>query len=263
MNREKLHCCLVQSDIHPLRVEDNLNRYRLILESIENDPDIIVFPEMFAYSFTEDIAQTAVENEKICLEFLYQISQKYGADVVASLAVVEKGNLFNRLVWIREDKIIAKYDKRHLFFGHEKQFCTCGKTKVTANKSGWNFLPLICYDIRFPNWCRNHYKDGAILYDCLLLISNFPTSRMKVLKSLLTARAIENQAYVIAVNRIGEDAAGHKHCGKSMVINPLGEIIAEAPSNENCLLSVHIERDVLEKLRKSFPVYLDWDENND
>ena len=124
MNQEKLHCCLVQSDIHTLNVEDNLNRYKIILENMENNPDIIIFPEMFAYGFSEDIAQFAVKNEKKCLEFLYQISQKYCADIVASLPVLEKERLFNRLVWIRENQIIAHYDKRHLFFGQEKQFCT-------------------------------------------------------------------------------------------------------------------------------------------
>ncbi len=260
MNQDNLNCCLIQSDIHPVNIKDNLNRYEMLLESIEKNPDIIIFPEMFACGFSENIAQIAASYTKTCLDLLYQTSQKYHADIVASLPVIEKEYLFNRLVWIREGRIIAQYDKRHLFFGCEKQLCTRGETKVIVNKNGWNFLPLVCYDIRFPNWCRNHYKDDAFTYDCLLFIANFPTPRVDTLKLLLRARAVENQAYVIGINRIGEDGIGNKHCGGSMVISPAGEIIAEAPYNKNFLLTATIGKPVLEKLRSDFPVYKDWDE---
>jgi predicted amidohydrolase len=257
--QKKINCCLIQSDICPDKVEDNLEHYNVLLKNIENQPDILVFPEMFACGFSENIAQIAANYTEICLVFLYQTAQEHNADVVASLPIMENGQLFNRLVWVRENQIIAQYDKKHLFFGCEKTLCTSGKTKTIVNKNGWNFLPLICYDIRFPIWCRNHYKNDAFLYDCLLLIANFPAPRVDTLKSLLVARAIENQAYVIGVNRIGEDGIGNKHCGNSIVISPLGEIITEAPRNKEFLLSVNLERTMLDKFRDDFPVYKDWD----
>jgi predicted amidohydrolase len=256
---KNINCCLIQSDIHPVEIEANLNHYNILLENMENRPDILVFPEMFACGFSENMVQIANKYSKICLDYLHQTSQKYVADIVASLPVMENGQLFNRLVWIRENQIIAQYDKRHLFFGCEKQLFTSGKTKATVHKNGWIFLPLICYDVRFPNWCRNQYKDGNISYDCLLFIANFPAPRTDILKSLLIARAIENQAYVIGVNRIGKDGLGNKHCGNSIVVNPLGEIIAEAPQNEECLLSINLGKTLLDTFRHDFPVYEDWD----
>ena len=255
-----LNCCLIQSDIHPIAVEENLNHYNRLLEKLENRSDILIFPEMFACGFSENVADIAANYSQKCLDFLYQIAQKYHADVVASLPIMENKQIFNRLVWVRENQIMAHYDKRHLFFGCEKQLFKSGKTKTTVHKNGWNFLPLICYDVRFPVWCRNQYQNGTILYDCLLFVANFPAPRTHVWKSLLVARAIENQAYVIGVNRIGEDGLGNKHCGNSIVVNPLGEIIAEAPQNEACLLSVNLEKAVLDAFRRDFPVYEDWDD---
>jgi predicted amidohydrolase len=258
--KEKIRLCLVQSDIRPFDIKDNLNNYELLLETIVDGTDIIVFPEMFACGFSEEVVLIAEKYSALCFDFLHGISQRYHADVVASLPVQEKGRLYNRLVWIQGKNVIAQYDKRHLFFGCEKQFYEKGKTKTIVHKDGWNFLPLICYDIRFPNWCRNHYGNNVILYDCLLFIANFPVSRSDAFKSLLIARAIENQAYAIGLNRTGEDGFGNRHSGSSIVVDPLGEIIAEAPAHENYLLSVCIDMSMLTRLRKSFPVFQDWDE---
>jgi predicted amidohydrolase len=261
--QEKIHLCLLQSDIHPTNIKDNLNRYRLLLETIEGKTDIIVFPEMFACGFSNNVIQIAESYTDLCFDFLHSISQKYHSDVVASLPVMEKGRLYNRLVWIQNKNVIAQYDKRHLFFGCEKQLYKRGNTKTIVNKKGWNFLPLICYDVRFPNWCRNQYRNNAILYDCILFIANFPASRSDTFRSLLIARAIENQSYAIGLNRIGIDGFGNRHCGNSIVVNPLGKIIAEAPTHENYLLSADIDKSLLTKLRNTFPIYMDWDENSD
>jgi predicted amidohydrolase len=257
--KEKLHLCLLQSDIDPVNVEDNLNGYKLLLGSMQGDPDMIVFPEMFACGFSDGVVKIARDYEVACLDFLYTVSCKHQADVIASLPVMEDEHLFNRLVWIRNRDIIAQYDKRHLFFGCEKELFTGGKTKIIVNTNGWNFLPLICYDIRFPDWCRNHYNNRTIAYDCLLLIANFPASRAHTLKTLLIARAIENQSYVIGLNRIGKDGFAHRHGGNSIVVSPYGKIIAEAPPRESCLLSTYIDMSAITKLRESFPVYMDWE----
>jgi predicted amidohydrolase len=259
MGRGNINLCLIQADIHPLTVEDNIKHYENLLEQVQSKPDIIVFPEMFACGFSEHIVQIAADFSTHSLDFLYKIAQKYNADTVASFPVQEEGRLYNRLLWVRGNNIVAHYDKRHLFFGYEKQFCTRGDRKIIVTKNAWNFLPLICYDIRFPLWCRNQYNNDSLLYDCLVLIANFPAARADILQPLLTARAIENQAYVIVVNRVGEDGLGNKHHGNTMIINPLGEVIAHAPMDKEQVLVGEIDRMLLDKLRMQFPVYEDWD----
>ncbi len=259
MVKEHLNISLIQSDISCRDIESNFNNYEKLLVSVAENSDIIVLPEMFACGFSDEIARYGEQCYQQSIDFLYKISQNHHADVIASLPVKENDFLYNRLLWVRESKIIASYDKRHLFFGCEKQFCTKGKEKIIVNVKTWNILPLICYDIRFPVWCRNKYENKTMLYDCLLLTANFPAPRAETLKSLLIARAIENQSYIIGLNRTGKDGYGNPHNGNSMLINPLGEIIAEAPCNEQYVLNIGIERDLLNELRTSFPVYEDWD----
>ncbi|MDR1878231.1 MAG: nitrilase family protein [Bacteroidales bacterium] len=260
MDQESINLCLVQSDIHPQDAAQNIKHYEMLLKSREIKSDLLVFPEMFSCGFSDDIVRIAQQHTQQSFDFLYRTSQKYGTDTVASLPVVAQNQrIYNRLVWVRENKIIAQYDKRHLFFGCEKQFCSAGTTRTIVQKNAWNILSLICYDIRFPLWCRNKYVDNALLYDCLLLIANFPASRSNAWRALLTARAIENQAYVIGVNRIGKDGYGNNHTGNTLIIDPLGEVVVEAPSDKEYILSVTLDHTLLNKLRNYFPVYEDWD----
>jgi predicted amidohydrolase len=259
MVKEYLNVSLLQADISHDDIESNFGNYEKLLILVKENSDIIVFPEMFACGFSDDIVQYGEQYYYQSIDFLCKTSQNHHADVIASLPVKADKLLYNRLVWIRGNRIIATYDKRHLFFGCEKQFCTEGKTKIIVSVEGWNLFPLICYDIRFPVWCRNKYENETMLYDCLLLTANFPSPRAETLKSLLIARAIENQSYVIGLNRVGKDGYDNFHSGNSMVINPLGEIIAEAPFNEQFVLNAKIEWDLLNKLRTYFPVYEDWD----
>ena len=254
-----MNISLVQSDISHNDIERNFSNYEHLLSLVNENTDIIVFPEMFACGFSDDIAGYGEQYYQQSVDFLQNISQKHHADVVASLPVKENDFLFNRLLWVRGNQIVANYDKRHLFFGCEKQFCTKGKNKTIVGVKDWNILPLICYDIRFPLWCRNKYENNTMLYDCLLFIANFPTQRADTLRTLLVARAIENQAYVVCLNRVGEDAYNNSHNGNSIIVNPLGEIIAEAHMNEQYVLNAKMEWNVLDSLRKHFPVYEDWD----
>jgi len=222
--------------------------------------DIIVFPEMFACGFSDYMPVVAENMQEESLLFLQAIAQKYQADVAASLPVKEKEKIFNRLYWIRGKQTLGQYDKRHLFLGSEKEFCSPGKRRIVVNYAQWKIMPLICYDVRFPLWCRNQYKDELFLYDCLLFIANFPAARAKTLRTLLTARAIENQSYVIGVNRIGKDGYGVEHSGNTVIINPIGEVIAELPPHKEGLLIADIEYSTLEKVRTQLPFYRDWDE---
>ena len=260
MFKEKITFCLVQAAIHPQEIDANFIRYQQLLETIDNEVDIIVFPEMFACGFSDYMPLVAKEKRDASLLFLQTISQQYKADVVASLPIWENGKIFNRLCWIRGKETVNQYDKRHLFLGSEKEFCSQGTVRTVINYGQWRLMPLICYDVRFPIWCRNQYKNESFLYDCLLFVANFPVARAKTLRTLLSARAIENQAYTISVNRVGKDGYGVEYSGNTVIINPIGEIVAEMPSHEEGALMATIEYDVLEKVRKQLPYYRDWDD---
>ena len=259
MKKEKISLCLIQAAIEPQRIADNFVHYQQLLSGLDKAADIIVFPEMFACGFSDYMPFVAENMQEKSLLFLQDIAQKYRADVAASLPVKENGQVFNRLYWIRGEQIIGQYDKRHLFLGSEKEFCASGKHRIVVNYEQWKIMPLICYDVRFPIWCRNQYKDESFLYDCLLFVANFPAARSKTLRTLLTARAIENQSYVIGVNRVGKDGYGVEHSGNTVIINPIGEVIAEMPSHKEGLLVADLEYPTLEKVRTQFPFYKDWD----
>ena len=259
MSKEKITLCLLQAAIHPLQIEDNFTHYQQLLSKTDASIDLIVFPEMFACGFSDYMPFVAKNMQEQSLSFLQGISQKYKADVVASLPVAEKGKIFNRLYWIRGKEIMSEYDKRHLFLGSEKEYCSPGNYRVAVNCQQWCIMPMICYDVRFPMWCRNQYKNETFFYDCLLFVANFPAARSHALRTLLSARAIENQSYVICVNRVGKDGYGVEHSGNTVVINPLGEVVAEMPANEEGILLAEMKYGVLEKVRELFPFYKDWD----
>jgi predicted amidohydrolase len=161
---------------------------------------------------------------------------------------------------------VSHYNKRHLFrLAGEDKFYTMGTEKIIKNISGWNICPLVCYDLRFPVWSRNTFTidtNGSYTaaYDVLIYIANWPEIRSYPWKQLLIARAIENQCYVIGVNRIGKDGNDIHHSGDSVVINPRGEIISETKGNQESIETVKLDMNYLTEYRKAFPVGLDADD---
>ena len=155
----------------------------------------------------------------------------------------ENEQLYNRLIWMRPDGSFETYNKRHLFrFGNEHLYFVPGSSKLIVEINGWRVCPLICYDLRFPVWAKNTYKDDIFEYDLLLYLANWPERRKQVWRSLLQARAIENLSYAIGINRIGNDGIGTTHSGNSMVYSPKGELMLEpeehAESNSIVTLSM-------------------------
>lgn len=254
-----MNICLVQSDIVPDHKKGNLSRCREILQQMKKKPDVIVLPEMFSCGFSPLLLQNAEPLEGESTLFLYDIAREYQCDIVGTIPVKIESHIYNRLLWINKEGHLAHYDKKHLYFGEEKEYCTPGSQKVIIQSEEFKILPLICYDIRFPVWCRNQYVNGKFLYDALLITANFPAPRAGVLQQLARARAIENQAFVVVCNRVGKDGNGNSHKGKSMLVNPLGKIVAEAEADMECLLEASMDKRLLEKIRKKFPVYKDWD----
>jgi len=168
--------------------------------------------------------------------------------------VIEDGGRWNRLLWVEPDGSLQHYDKRHLFAhaGEDQRYSAGAERKVFTYR-GWRICPQICYDIRFPVWCRS--RDD---YDLLLTVANWPSTRAGAWRSLLQARAIENQAYVVAVNRVGEDGNGKNYPGISVAFDPLGEALLEM-GDEEALEMVTLELDKVRATRERLPFHLEAD----
>ena len=151
------------------------------------------------------------------------------------------------------------YDKRHTFMGGEKEQLCCGQNLTTIEYKGWKIRPFVCYDLRFPVWLRNGYKDGEFEYDLAIVIANWPMQKAYIWSTLLSARAIENQAYFIGVNRVGIDHNNIPYIGNSKVVNGKGRIVAELTENREDILEAEIDMESLTKFRNYFTVHRDWD----
>jgi predicted amidohydrolase len=230
-----------------------------MIGKISEPADLILFPEMFSTGFTTNTGTCAESMEGPSLTFLKEVALSTGSLVMGSILIREDQGYYNRLVSVFPDATCQTYDKRHLFrLSEEYKVMNPGDRKIIVGHKGWNILPLVCYDLRFPVWSKNKFRDGEYEYDLLVYPSNWPRSRRHAWKSLLMARAIENQAYVIGVNRIGPDGYGTPHAGDSLVIDPKGNILAEA-GEEETILKATISLEELNLFRESFKIGLDWD----
>ncbi len=262
MNKKDLNIVLLQSDIFWEDVTKNLSHFSGLVNEIREQVDLIVFPEMFSTGFTTNTSKCAETMDGPSMHFLIETAEKMNCIVIGSLLIGERSGFYNRLVCMFPDGTFLNYDKRHLFrLTEEYKIMRSGSRKIIVQKSNWRFLPLICYDLRFPVWSRNSYHNGKYEYDFLVYPSNWPQSRAHVWKSLLIARAIENQAYVLGVNRIGNDGYGTRHAGHSLIIDPKGIILAEAGDKQE-ILKVTLSLEELNLFRESFKIGLDWDHFN-
>jgi omega-amidase len=264
-----LKVSIIQSYLHWENVDENLTMFSEKIDTISETTDIIVLPEMFNTGFSmlsEKFAETM--NGK-SVEWMAAQSKKADAVITGSLIIQENNNFYNRLVWVQPDGKLYTYDKRHLFrMGDEHLSFSAGKERLIVTYKGWRFCPMICYDLRFPVWARNtnfcHPEpveaQTTNAYDCLIYVANWPEARKKPWSKLLEARAIENQCYVIGVNRIGEDGNGIPCSGNSVIIDPKGEVISNIPENENCTQTRTLSLDELNSFREAFPVTKDGDQ---
>jgi predicted amidohydrolase len=171
--------------------------------------------------------------------------------------IEEDRNFYNRLVWVLPTGQIGYYDKRHLFaYGDEDQHYTAGKKRLIASVKGWKINLMVCYDLRFPVWSR---QQGDFEYDVLIYVANWPERRVHAWTTLLRARAIENQSYVIGVNRTGDDGNKILYTGESMAVDPRGEILYHKNDEED-VFTVTLDRSHLEKTREKFPFWKDADQ---
>lgn len=258
---------LVQATLHWEDPQKNIEHFDTLVNSIKEPTDLIVLPEMFSTGFTMKPEKLAEPLNGPSLQWMAKTAKTKHAVLCGSVAVNDNGRFYNRLFWVEPDGKISTYDKRHLFrMANEDKHYTMGSQKIIKNISTWQICPLICYDLRFPVWSRNTFKmaDGVpqAAYDVLIYVANWPEVRSYPWKQLLIARAIENQCYVIGVNRIGKDGNGISHSGDSVVINPRGEIISKTKPNEESVETVNLDKKYLDDFRMAFPVGMDADDFN-
>ncbi|MEP6596287.1 MAG: nitrilase-related carbon-nitrogen hydrolase, partial [Ginsengibacter sp.] len=173
---------------------------------------------------------------------------------------------YNRLIWVLPNGECGVYDKRHLFaFGDEHMHYTAGNKRLIASVKGWKINLQVCYDLRFPVWTRQSPPlplerglGGEAEYDLLIFVANWPEKRSHAWKTLLQARAIENQCYVIGVNRVGEDGNGILYCGDSMIVDPLGEILYQKNNAED-VFTYTLQKEKLNEVREKFLFWKDAD----
>jgi predicted amidohydrolase len=257
---------LIQTSLYWEDREKNISHFNRLLNSFKEETDLIVLPEMFTTGFTMKPESFAETVNGATLQWLREKAGEKNTVITGSVSVEENGKYYNRLYWVEPNGNITSYNKRHLFrMGNEDQHYTMGEKKVITRLKNWNICPLVCYDLRFPVWSRNKFNEvshgmAAAEYDVLIYVANWPEVRSYPWKQLLIARAIENQCYVIGVNRIGKDGNGFDHSGDSMVINPRGEIISAIKPHEETIQTIELDKNYLEEFRKIFPVGLDADD---
>ncbi len=240
--------------------EANLQMLEEKINSIQEKTQLVILPEMFSTGFSMKTKLLAEKMDGITVQWMKRIAAQKKIILTGSVIIEEEGQYFNRLLWMLPNGHIGIYDKRHLFaFAKEDQHYTGGNKRFIASVNGFRLNLLVCYDLRFPVWSRQQMLSNSDAeYDVLVYVANWPERRNTAWKTLLQARAIENQCYTIGVNRVGEDGNGIYHSGDTMVVGPLGEIIYHKEHEED-IFTVTLEKEKLEQVRKSLPFLKDAD----
>jgi predicted amidohydrolase len=233
-----------------------VNRFRLeAMMANMGATDLVLLPEMFntGFDMKPEVFAEPVEGETV--QWMRRMAAKYDCAVAGSLAVKEDGKYFNRFYFVKPDGETAHYDKHHLFtFAGEDLHYAAGGQRTVVEWRGLRWLLLVCYDVRFPEWIR--YRDD---YDGILIVASWPTGRISAWDVLLRARAIENQCYVAAANRVGQDPVC-SYNGHSVILDSYGRALAEAPEGEEAVLTAEVDLPSLETFRRKFPALKDRDE---
>ncbi len=257
---QDLNIALVQTDLVWENTPANLDNFDRKLDALVEGTDLVILPEMFNTGFSINPSKIAEKPGGPAFTWLKEKAAHFGCTFTGSILTEEDGKFYNRLYWMPPDGAFSTYDKRHLFrLGTEWQVFTPGRQKIVADLNGWKILPLVCYDLRFPVWSKNRFINGQYEYDFLIYIANWPVARKYAWKHLLIARAIENQAYVAGVNRVGQDGNGIHHSGNSMALDAKGQIIAQADPYQEEIVYTQLSYDELTAFRQQFTVGRDWD----
>jgi len=255
MPGEQLYITLIQPDIVWEDKQANLLQYEKMVSNISGDKHVVILPEMFSTGFSMEAETLAEPMDGHSVKWMVEMAKKHRCILTGSLIIEEAGKYYNRMLWVQPDGNIGFYDKRHLFaYAHEDKHYSKGEKRLIVQVNGWRINIIVCYDLRFPVWARNQGNE----YDVLLCVANWPETRSLAWRTLLQARAIENQCYVAGVNRVGKDGKGFSYTGESSVFGPLGEKIWQGTREVACH-TVTLEYNALTKVRNSFPFLNDAD----
>ncbi len=252
---------LIQTNLFWEETGRNIKHFDRLISAIDESPDLILLPEMFNTGFSINPGACAETMDGPSLSFLKKKSAERNSVIMATLLINEENKFFNRLVCIYPDGHILTYDKRHLFrLSEEYKIFSAGNIPLIVEVKGWKIKPLICYDLRFPVWSKNAFTEGKYAYDLLVYLANWPNSREAIWKTLLQARAMENQSYLIGVNRVGNDGHGTYHSGDSMVFDAKGNLILTTEPGKEATKTITLSYRDLSLFRESFTLGLDWDD---
>lgn len=252
---QDLTVTLIQTELFWEDIPANLAMFDKKIDAISEKTDVIILPEMFTTGFTMNIEKVAENMTGWAVSWITAKAKQRTAHILGSVIIEEDKKYFNRLLWAKPDGKILTYDKKHLFrmAGEHKVF-SAGNNHLTVEVNGWKLRTFICYDLRFPVWCRNI----ANQYDVAIYIANWPAKRSPHWKLLLPARAVENQSYVIGVNRVGEDGKGFAYSGDSAIIDPLGNILFKK-ANTACIHTAKLNYETIKEYRETFAAWQDAD----
>lgn len=289
----KLTISLIQADLNWEDKAANLKMFEEKINAIEEKTEIVILPEMFSTGFSMRASELAEEMDGETIEWMKRISTQKKIILTGSLILEEKGNYYNRLVWMLPGGQYGYYDKRHLFaYAGEDKYYTAGNKRFMGSVKGWKINLQVCYDLRFPVWSRSQVHNNSAMtrlplksgnevkqsgessagsdpasqnlqpeYDLLVYVANWPDRRSIAWKTLLQARAIENQCYVAGVNRVGKDALNNNYTGDSMIVDPLGEIIYQKKDEED-VFTCSLDKLHLDTIRQKLPFWKDGDNFN-
>lgn len=287
---------LIQSALHWENKQANLDMFERKILGIKEKTNIIVLPEMFSTGFSMRPGVLAETMDGSTVQWMKKIAAQKKAILTGSLIIEEEGFYYNRLIWMLPNGQYGQYDKRHRFaYAGEDKHYAAGSKRLIASVNGWKINLQVCYDLRFPVWARQQQIEPAqgltglpphattnpgrsvmdgetgdgersrthqgtqLEYDLLIYIANWPERRNHAWKTLLQARAIENQSLVIGLNRVGTDGNNIYHSGDSMIIDPLGELLYQK-ANEEDIHTHLLSKEKLEEMRQKFPFWRDADE---
>lgn len=254
----KIQISIVQCDIVWENITANLEHIEKMIVQQGIKKSIVFLPEMFNTGFSMQPEPLAETMNGTTISWMKSLSKSQQLIICGSIIIKENDNFFNRLLWVQPNGEIAFYDKRHLFaFAKEDEHYTPGERKLLVQVNNWKLQLNICYDLRFPVWSRQN-NDSNLQYDVLVYVANWPEKRAYAWQQLLIARAIENQSYVIGVNRVGTDGNGIYYNGCSALIDPSGKVLWELKDQEG-IGTFQLQYDDIESFRSQFPFLKDAD----
>jgi predicted amidohydrolase len=250
---------MVQTDLYWKDKVANLAMLEEKIWEIEGDIDLLILPEMFPTGFSMDAPELAEPMNLFVTKWMKQMAAQLKCTVTGSVIISENQKYYNRLLWVSSDGSVSFYDKRHLFrMAEEEKSFSPGENLPIFDLKGWKICPQVCYDLRFPIWSRNRMNQGELAYDVIFYIASWPAARVSAWDALLPARAIENLAYSIGVNRVGVDGNNVSYNGHSAAYDYKGSKLIDLEEQE-IIKVLKLVASELDAYREKFSAWMDSD----